>query len=103
MLDSLMADVRFWVYNSMLSEYAALGYEYGYSHSNPEALVMWEAQFGDFVNGAQIIIDQYIVAAEDKWGQRNGLVLLLPCRRLCVVGHTILPGFSHRSVCGRGR
>ena len=69
---------RFWVYDSLLSEYAALGYEYGYSHANPDALVMWEAQFGDFINGAQIIIDQYIVAAEDKWGQRNGLVLLLP-------------------------
>jgi 2-oxoglutarate decarboxylase len=72
------AAANFWVYDSLLSEYAALGYEYGYSHSNPDALVMWEAQFGDFVNGAQIIIDQYIVAAEDKWGQRNGLVLLLP-------------------------
>ena len=72
------ATANFWVYDSLLSEYAALGYEYGYSHSNPEALVVWEAQFGDFMNGAQIIIDQYIVAAEDKWGQRNGLVLLLP-------------------------
>ena len=69
---------RFWVYDSLLSEYAALGFEYGYSHANPAALVMWEAQFGDFVNGAQIIIDQYLVAAEDKWGQHNGLVLLLP-------------------------
>ncbi len=69
---------NFWVYDSLLSEYAALGYEYGYSHSSPDALVMWEAQFGDFVNGAQIIIDQYLVAAEDKWGQNNGLVLLLP-------------------------
>jgi 2-oxoglutarate dehydrogenase E1 component len=72
------AEVRFWVYNTMLSEYAALGYEYGYAHANPDALVMWEAQFGDFVNAAQVIIDQYIVAAEDKWGQRNGVVLLLP-------------------------
>jgi 2-oxoglutarate dehydrogenase E1 component len=69
---------QFWVYDSLLSEYAALGYEYGYAHTNPEALVLWEAQFGDFVNGAQIIIDQYLVAAEDKWGQQNGLVLLLP-------------------------
>ena len=66
------------MYDSLLSEYAALGYEYGYAHSNPDALVLWEAQFGDFVNGAQIIIDQYLVAAEDKWGQENGLVLLLP-------------------------
>ncbi len=72
------AHARFWVYNTMLSEYAALGYEYGYAHANPDALVMWEAQFGDFINGAQIIIDQYIVAAEDKWGQNNGVVLLLP-------------------------
>ena len=72
------ARARFWVYDSLLSEYAAVGYEYGYSHSNPHALVMWEAQFGDFVNGAQVVIDQYIVAAEDKWKQQNGLVLLLP-------------------------
>ena len=72
------AQARFWVYDSLLSEYAALGYEYGYSHANDQALVMWEAQFGDFVNGAQVIIDQYLVAAEDKWGQRNGLVMLLP-------------------------
>ncbi|MFW2332624.1 multifunctional oxoglutarate decarboxylase/oxoglutarate dehydrogenase thiamine pyrophosphate-binding subunit/dihydrolipoyllysine-residue succinyltransferase subunit [Ilumatobacter sp.] len=72
------SSANFWVYDSLLSEYAALGYEYGYAHANPEALVMWEAQFGDFINGAQIIIDQYLVAAEDKWDQRNGLVLLLP-------------------------
>ncbi|MEL6891912.1 MAG: multifunctional oxoglutarate decarboxylase/oxoglutarate dehydrogenase thiamine pyrophosphate-binding subunit/dihydrolipoyllysine-residue succinyltransferase subunit, partial [Actinomycetota bacterium] len=72
------AETRFWAFDSLLSEYAALGFEYGYSHTNPEALVLWEAQFGDFVNGAQIIIDQYIVAAEDKWGQQNGVVLLLP-------------------------
>ena len=69
---------NFWVYDSLLSEYAAMGFEYGYAHANPAALVMWEAQFGDFVNGAQVIIDQYLVAAEDKWGQHNGLVLLLP-------------------------
>ncbi len=78
-LDSLDgADARFWVFDSLLSEYAALGFEYGYSHANRDALVVWEAQFGDFINGAQIIIDQYIVAAEDKWGQQNGVVLLLP-------------------------
>ena len=69
---------EFWVYDSLLSEYAALGYEYGYSHANREALVMWEAQIGDFINGAQFIIDQYLAAAEDKWGQDNNLVLLLP-------------------------
>jgi len=72
------ADAQFWVFDSLLSEYAVLGYEYGYSHANREALVVWEAQFGDFINGAQIIIDQYIVAAEDKWNQQNGVVLLLP-------------------------
>ncbi|MEM9748568.1 MAG: multifunctional oxoglutarate decarboxylase/oxoglutarate dehydrogenase thiamine pyrophosphate-binding subunit/dihydrolipoyllysine-residue succinyltransferase subunit [Actinomycetota bacterium] len=69
---------RFWIFDSLLSEYAALGFEYGYSHSNPEMLVVWEAQFGDFINGAQIIIDQYLVAAEDKWDQNNGVTLLLP-------------------------
>jgi 2-oxoglutarate dehydrogenase E1 component len=69
---------RFFVYDSLLSEFAALGFEYGYSVANPEALVLWEAQYGDFVNGAQIIVDQFIVAAEPKWGQRSGLVLLLP-------------------------
>ncbi|MGF1597821.1 MAG: multifunctional oxoglutarate decarboxylase/oxoglutarate dehydrogenase thiamine pyrophosphate-binding subunit/dihydrolipoyllysine-residue succinyltransferase subunit [Acidimicrobiales bacterium] len=69
---------NFWVYDSTLSEYAALGFEYGYSVANRDVLVMWEAQFGDFVNGAQIIIDQFLVAAEDKWHETTGLVLLLP-------------------------
>jgi multifunctional 2-oxoglutarate metabolism enzyme len=69
---------QLWLYDSLLSEYAALGFEYGYSVINKDALVIWEAQFGDFFNGAQIIVDQYLVAAEDKWGQTSGLVLLLP-------------------------
>ncbi|HVX20256.1 MAG TPA: multifunctional oxoglutarate decarboxylase/oxoglutarate dehydrogenase thiamine pyrophosphate-binding subunit/dihydrolipoyllysine-residue succinyltransferase subunit [Acidimicrobiales bacterium] len=69
---------RFTVRDSLLSEYAAVGFEYGYSVEAPDALVAWEAQFGDFVNGAEIIIDNFLVAAEDKWGQHAGLVLLLP-------------------------
>ncbi len=69
---------HFTVRDSLLSEYAAVGFEYGYSVESPDALVAWEAQFGDFVNGAEIIIDNFLVAAEDKWGQHAGLVLLLP-------------------------
>jgi 2-oxoglutarate dehydrogenase E1 component len=69
---------KFWIYDSLLSEYAAVGFEYGYSVANKQALVCWEAQFGDFVNGASTIIDQFLVAAEDKWEQTSGLVMLLP-------------------------
>ena len=78
-LADLAADqARFQVYDSPLNEFASMGFEYGYTVARKDALVLWEAQFGDFVNGAQVVIDQFVAAAEDKWKQTSGLVLLLP-------------------------
>ncbi|GBE24304.1 2-oxoglutarate dehydrogenase E1 component [bacterium BMS3Bbin02] len=75
-LDESQAQLR--IYDSLLSEFAAMGFEYGYSVQAPKTLVMWEGQFGDFVNGAQVIIDQFIMSGENKWSQPSSLVLLLP-------------------------
>jgi len=69
---------RFRIYNSLLSEYGVLGFEYGYAMANPSALVIWEAQFGDFANGTQVMIDQFVTSGETKWQRQNGLVMLLP-------------------------
>jgi len=77
-LNAVNPEVKFEAYNSLLSEYGVLGFDYGFAMASPHSLTIWEAQFGDFSNGAQIMIDQFISAAEDKWKTMNGLVMLLP-------------------------
>jgi 2-oxoglutarate decarboxylase len=77
-VQSLHPTTRFFAYDSLLSEFAAMGFEYGYSVENLDALVLWEAQFGDFVNGAQSIVDEFVSSGEVKWGQQSAVTLLLP-------------------------